>query len=162
MSEESPQFVTMIICNLGITPMNWYRQFMAECDATSHVKTWAAFKDGMRRRFIPPVSEYRLREHLCGMSQTQSIHEYVAEFQNLVVQCTLPISQLELRFYFQQRLKPATVNNIREHHPDTLDKTIERALRFDHTGQHVNTDWQATATCRRCKEMGHIAPNCRQ
>ena len=151
MSEESPQFVTMIICNLGITPMNWYRQFMAECDATSHVKTWAAFKDGMRRRFIPPVSEYRLRENLGRMSQTQSIHEYVAEFQNLVVQCTLPISQLELRFYFQQRLKPATVNNIREHHPDTLDKTIECALRFDHTGQHVNTDWQATATCRRCK-----------
>lgn len=50
--------------------------------------------------------------------------------------------QLELRFYFQQGLKPAAVIHIREHHPDTLDKTIECALRFDHTGQRV--DWQAT------------------
>ena len=52
---------------------------MAECDATS---TWAAFKDGMRRRLLPPDSEYRLRERLCGLSQTQSLHEYIAEFQN--------------------------------------------------------------------------------
>lgn len=114
----------------------------------------------MRRRFLPPDSEYRLRERLCGLSQTQSLHEYVAEFQNLLVQYTVPISQLELRFYFQQGLKSSTVNHIREHHPSTLDETIELALRFDHVVQRVNTDWQETATCHRCKEVGHIAPHC--
>ena len=90
-------------------------------------------------RNAPTISsEYRLRERLCGLSQMQSLHEYVAVFQNLLVQRTLPISQLELRFYFQQGLNPATINHIREHHPDTLDKTIECALRFDHTGQRVD------------------------
>ncbi|ETL80878.1 hypothetical protein F442_19295, partial [Phytophthora nicotianae P10297] len=56
--------------------------------------------------------------------QTTSLHDYVAEFQNLLIQCAVPISQLELRFYFQQGLTPATANHLREHHPAALDETI--------------------------------------
>lgn len=39
MTEESPQFVIMTSCHLGVTPMNWFRKFMEEFDATSQVKT---------------------------------------------------------------------------------------------------------------------------
>ncbi|EEY69857.1 uncharacterized protein PITG_06372 [Phytophthora infestans T30-4] len=117
----------------------------------------------MRKRFLPPDSEYRLRERLCALSQTTSLHDYVAEFQNLLIQCTVQISQLELRFYFQQGFKPATANHLREHHPATLDESIQLALRFDHAGQRAiaaNEDWQSSATCHRCKNVGHIALNC--
>ncbi|KAG6614855.1 uncharacterized protein IUM83_04121 [Phytophthora cinnamomi] len=163
MMEESSQFVTMVSCHLGATPMNWYRQFSLECDSSGRVKTWAIFKEAMRHRFLPPDSEYRLRERLCALSQTSSLHDYVADFQNLLIQCTVPISQLELRFYFQQGLKPATANHVREHHPATLDETIQLAMRFDHAGKRafmLDNDWQTTATCHRCKKVGHIAPNC--
>ncbi|ETK74195.1 hypothetical protein L915_18943 [Phytophthora nicotianae] len=124
MTEESPQFVTMISCHLGMTPMNWYRQFSSECEATGRVKMWANFNAAMCSLFLPPDGEYRLREWLCGLSQTTSLHDYVAEFQNLLIQCAVPISQLELRFYFQQGLTPATANHLREHHPAALDETI--------------------------------------
>lgn len=163
MTEESSQFVTMISCHLGVTPMNWFRQFALECDASETTKTWAAFKTGMRRRFLPPDHEYGLRERLCALSQTASLHDYISEFQNLLIQCTTPISPLELRFYFQQGLKPATSNYLREHYPQTLNEAMELALRFDHAGQLAaapKSDWESKATCHRCKKVGHIAPNC--
>jgi hypothetical protein len=65
MTEESSQFVTMVSIHLGVTPMNWYRQFAMECDHSGRIKTWSVFKEAMRRRFLPPDSEYRLRERLC-------------------------------------------------------------------------------------------------
>lgn len=163
MVEESAQFVTMISCHLGVSPMNWYRQFSMECDATGRTKTWEAFKDAMRRRFLPPDHEYVLRERLWALNQKDNLHDYIAEFHNLLIQCTEHISPLELRFYFQQGLKPATSNHLREHHPQTLDEAIEIALRFDHAGQLAaapKTDWETKATCHRCKKVGHIAPNC--
>ncbi|KAE8954451.1 hypothetical protein PR001_g32487, partial [Phytophthora rubi] len=134
MVEDSPQFVTVISCHLGVTPMNWYRQFLAECDTTGRTKSWGAFKAAMRRRFLPLDHEFVLRERLWALSQKGSLHDYIAEFQNLLIQCTQQISPLELRFYFQQGLKPATSNHLREHHPQNLDAAMELALRFDHSG----------------------------
>jgi uncharacterized protein (DUF1919 family) len=95
--------------------------------------------------------------------QTGSLHDYVADFQNLLIQCTQQISPLEMRFYFQQGLKTATSNHLREHHPQTVDAAIDLALRFYHAGQLASgakNNWEAKATCHRCKEPGHIAPNC--
>eukprot|EP00644_Phytophthora_capsici_P016176 jgi/Phyca11/115433/e_gw1.28.276.1 len=127
----------------------------------------------MRQRFLPPDSEYRLRERLCALSQNSSLHDYVVEFQNLLIQCTVPISQLELRFYFQhqlelrfyfqQWLKAATANHVREHHPSTLDETIQLAMKFDHAGKRdimLDNDRQEAATCHHCKKVCHIAANC--
>ncbi|OWY90690.1 hypothetical protein PHMEG_00041067, partial [Phytophthora megakarya] len=111
----------------------------------------------------PPDSEYRVRERLCALSQGSSLQDYVADFQNLLIQCTVHISQLELRFYFQQGLKPDTANHVREHHPANLDETIQIAMRFGHGGKRalmLDNDWQAKATCHRCKKIDHIATNC--
>ncbi|ETK75325.1 hypothetical protein L915_18049 [Phytophthora nicotianae] len=163
MTEESSRFVTMASTHLGVTPLNWYRQISLECEASGRVKSWTIFKDSMRQRFLPPDSEYRLRERLRALSRHSSLHDYVAEFQNLLIQCTVPISQLELRFHFQQGLKPATANHICEHHPSTLDETIQLAMKFDQAGKRaimLDKDWQDTATCHRCKKVGHIVPNC--
>ncbi|ETO59014.1 hypothetical protein F444_22608 [Phytophthora nicotianae P1976] len=146
MTEASSQFVTMASTHLGVTPLNWYRQISLKCEASGRVK-----------------SEYRLRERLRALSRHSSLHDYVAEFQNLLIQCTVPISQLELRFHFQQGLKPATANHICEHHPSTLDETIQLAMKFDQAGKRaimLDKDWQDTATCHRCKKVGHIVPNC--
>ncbi|OWZ01727.1 hypothetical protein PHMEG_00026830, partial [Phytophthora megakarya] len=86
-----------------------------------------------------------------------------AEFQNLLIQCTQQISPLDLRFYFQEGLKPSTTNHLREIHPQTLDESIQLAICFDHNGQGPvasTTDWEKNAICHRCKQPGHIAPNC--
>jgi hypothetical protein len=64
----------------------------------------------------------------CALSLGSSLHDYVANFQNL-------LSQLELRFYFQQGLKTDTANHVRENHPATLDETIQIAMRFDQAGK---------------------------
>jgi hypothetical protein len=84
LAEESSQFVTMVSTHLGVTPMIWYRQFAVACDHLGRVKTWTVFKEAMSRRFLPPDSEYRLRERLCALSQGSSLHDYVADFQNNV------------------------------------------------------------------------------
>ncbi|OWZ07942.1 hypothetical protein PHMEG_00019593 [Phytophthora megakarya] len=137
MTEESSLFVTMISCHLGTTPMNWYRQFSLECDATDTTMSWPMFKSAMRCRFLPPDHEFSIRERLCALRQKGNIHDYIAELQNLLIQCTLPISPLELRFYFQEGLKAATAKHLREHHPDNLEQTIELALRFDHSSHSL-------------------------
>ncbi|OWY94017.1 hypothetical protein PHMEG_00036376 [Phytophthora megakarya] len=46
---------------------------------------------------------------------------------------------------------------------DNIVESIQLALRFDHTGQGPvtsTTDWEKNAICHRCKQPGHIAPNC--
>ncbi|POM81032.1 Hypothetical protein PHPALM_1060 [Phytophthora palmivora] len=80
----------------------------------------------------------------------------------ILVQYQVPISPLELRFYFQQGLRMEIGKQLREHHPPNLDETIQLALRFDHGlyKQQQSSDWEKTATCYRCKVMGHIVPNC--
>ncbi|OWZ22929.1 hypothetical protein PHMEG_0002280 [Phytophthora megakarya] len=163
MSGESYQFVIMVSTHLGVTPMSWDRQFAIECDHAGRVKTWAIFKEAMRRRFLPPDSEDRLRERLCSLNQGSSLHDYVANFQNLLIQCTVTISQLELRFYFQQGLKTETANHTRENHPATLDETIQLAMRSDHADKRaliLDNEWQSKATCHHYKNVGQIAPNC--
>ncbi|OWZ18146.1 LOW QUALITY PROTEIN: hypothetical protein PHMEG_0007818 [Phytophthora megakarya] len=135
MTDESSQFVTMVLCHLGVTPMNWYRQFVAECDACSRVKSWDVFKDAMRRRFLPPTANIVCARDCVVL--TSSLLDYATYFQNLLIQCTVPISQLELRFYFQQGLKSATANHVREHHPSTLDDIIQLAIRFDYAGKRA-------------------------
>ncbi|KUF81976.1 hypothetical protein AM587_10001242 [Phytophthora nicotianae] len=84
------------------------RQFVAECDRAGTVRTWVTFKTALRKRFRPPSNEYMLREKLCKLTQTGPIHDYVGEFQNILVQCQIPISPLELRFYFQQGIRKET------------------------------------------------------
>ncbi|OWZ07997.1 hypothetical protein PHMEG_00019531 [Phytophthora megakarya] len=143
----------------------WYRQFVADCDRSQVVRTWETFKAAMRKRFLPPDHEYCLREKLCKLTQLGPLHDYVSAFQDVLIQCKIPISPLELRFYFQQGLRSETAHHLREHHPATLDETIELALRFDHGAKGGNTntataEWMQRATCHKCKQVGHIAPNC--
>ncbi|POM68537.1 Hypothetical protein PHPALM_15292 [Phytophthora palmivora] len=97
--------------------------------------------------------EYSLHEKLCKLTQTGSLHDYIG---------ALSISPLELRFYFQQGLRMEIGKQLREHHLPNLDETIQLALRFDHGlyKQQQSSDWEKTATCHRCKVVGHIAPNC--
>ena len=80
MVENSPAFVTMVSCYLAPTPMNWYRQFVAECDRAQIVRTWETFKGAMRKRFLPPDNEYMLREKLCKLTQIGSLHGYLSAF----------------------------------------------------------------------------------
>ena len=166
MAEDSPTFVTMVSCYLAPTPMNWYRQFVMECERSRVTRTWDTFKRALRKRFLPPDNEYHLREKLCKLTQMGSLHDYIGQFQNILVQCQLPISALELRFYFQQGMRQETSKHIREHHPSTLEEAIEIALRFDQglssRSMPNAEDWEKTATCHRCRQVGHIAPKCPQ
>lgn len=165
MNENSPAFVNMVSCHLAPTPMNWYRQFVADCDRNQVVRTWATFKAAMRKRFLPPDNEYLLREKLCKLTQIGSLHDYVSAFQDVLIQCQVPISPLEKRFYFQQGLRAETTHHLREHHPATLDEAIDLALRFDHgmsggRTPSATSEWVKSATCHKCRAVGHIAPNC--
>ncbi|KAK1928306.1 hypothetical protein P3T76_016233 [Phytophthora citrophthora] len=165
MAEESAGFVTVVSCHLAPTPVNWYRQFVAEANRAGTVRTWENFKAALRTRFLPPDNEYTLREKLCKLTQMGSLHDYIGNFQNILVQCQVPISPLELRFYFQQGLRSETSNHLKEHHPATLDEAIELALRFDHSlpggsSSTATADWVKTAQCHCCKKVGHIAPQC--
>ncbi|KAK1930977.1 hypothetical protein P3T76_013566 [Phytophthora citrophthora] len=130
MAEESAGFVTVVAYHLAPTPMNWYREFVAETNRAGTVRTWENFKAALRTRFLPPDNEYTLREKLCKLTQMGSLHNYIGNFQNILVQCQVPISPLELRFYFQQGLRSETSNHLKEHHPATLDEATVLALRF--------------------------------
>ncbi|ETI39822.1 hypothetical protein F443_14628, partial [Phytophthora nicotianae P1569] len=150
---------------LAPTPMNWYRQFVADCERSQVVRTWDVFKNAMRKRFLPPDYEYMLREILCKLTQTGSLHDYLSACQDILIQCQVEITPLELMFYFQQPLRGETSQHLREHHPQNLEDTIEMALRFDHSVskgdiRSATADWMKAANCHRCKQEGHIAPQC--
>ncbi|KAE9125302.1 hypothetical protein PF010_g5676 [Phytophthora fragariae] len=52
--EESPGYVNMVAYNLASTPMNRYRQFVADCDRPGVIRTWTTFNYALRKRFLPP------------------------------------------------------------------------------------------------------------
>jgi hypothetical protein len=163
--DTSPMFVSMVATFFEPTPMNVYRQFVSECESQGIVVTWPALKDRLRGRFTPPDFEFTLRERLCKLTQLASLHDYISEFMNILVQCKVPINPLDLRFYFQQGLRSETSQHLREHHPDNLDDTISIALRYDHgvaggTNPVTTAEWMKTVTCHRCKKQGHTASSC--
>ncbi|OWZ04951.1 hypothetical protein PHMEG_00023053, partial [Phytophthora megakarya] len=82
--------------------------------------------------FSTPDHEYILRERLCLMNQKVSLHDYIAELQNLLIQCTQQLSPLVIRFYFEEGLGPVITSHLRERHLKKLDGSIDLALRFDH------------------------------
>jgi hypothetical protein len=170
MQEDSAAFVTMVSCHFGSTVMNWYRQFSLDCERNGIAKSWTVVTNGLRKRFLPPDFEYMLREKLYNLEQKGSLHDYVSAFQDVLVQCRLPISPLELRFYFQSGLRAETAVHLRENHPETLEESIDIAMRYDHpsarsaarpaTRPAATTDWVKSATCHRCKQVGHLSSDC--
>lgn len=87
----------------------------------------------------------RLRERLSGRAHIQ----------------ILPLKKTVL---LQQGLRAETSHHLCEHHPATLDEVIDIVLRFDHGTSGVHTpsvtyEWEKTATCHNCREIGHIASN---
>jgi hypothetical protein len=154
MHENSSIFVTMILCHLGTTPMNWYRQFSAHRDNSDLPKTWEAFKNGLRARFLPPDHEYLLREKLLKTTQTGSLYEYIAAFNDVLIQCKLPITPLEQRFYFQHGLRVELGRHLREFEAANLAQSMEIANRHNvanSLADHKSDDWVKTANCHRCK-----------
>lgn len=93
MNEASPTFVTMVSCHLGATPMNWYRQYSVEWQRTGTVKTWKTFTEALRKRFLPPDHEFGLCEKLHQLKHKDSVHSYVADFQNILIQCRVRFPQ---------------------------------------------------------------------
>ena len=188
MEEDSSAFVTMISSNLNKTVMNWYREFSAQCDADGINKTWPLFTSRLRARFRPKDFEYNLRERLFELKQTSSINEYVAEFQDMLAQTEIPISELEKRFYFQNGLRSETARKIKEESPSLLKDAIAIATNFEFAHfqsqpPHSNplsairshrknkkfekptkpkSDWKKSATCNKCGIKGHIAPECKK
>ncbi|OWZ07424.1 LOW QUALITY PROTEIN: hypothetical protein PHMEG_00020187 [Phytophthora megakarya] len=156
--------VPTIASNLGPSAMNWYRAFCQHCQAHGLPRTWGLFKTEIRKRYRARDFEFDLRQRLCKLRQHGSYHDYVSEFQNLLIQCLEPISPLEQRFYFQQGLRGDTCCFIND--PGTLDEAIDWGSQFENvhfaSNRNDGTDrnWTKTATCHRCKEVGHIAPDC--
>jgi hypothetical protein len=116
----------------------------------------------MRKNFLSPDFElFSLRERLFKTTQHGTLHDYIAAFQNVLIQCQSTITELEKRFYFEHGLALTTRDKIHEHSPATLDECIELALRYDQSSETTKSaDWMKSATCHRCHKMGHIAPNC--
>lgn len=146
--------------------MNWYRAFCQHCHAHGLPRTWGLFKTEIRKRFRSRDFEFELQLRLCKLRQHGFYHDYVSEFQNLLIQCIEPISQLVQRFYFQQGLRGDTCRFINKKSPGTLDEAIDWGSQFENahfasTGnKNVARNWTKAATCHRCKEVGHIAPDC--
>ncbi|OWZ20537.1 hypothetical protein PHMEG_0005040 [Phytophthora megakarya] len=146
--------------------MNWYRAFCQHCQAHGLPHTWGLFKTEICKRYRARDFEFDLRQRLCKLRQHGSYHDYVSEFQNLLIQCLEPISPLEQRFYFQQGLRGDTCCFINEKSPGTLDEAIDWGSQFENAhfasngNDETNHNWTKTATCHRCKEVDHIAPDC--
>ncbi|POM63508.1 Hypothetical protein PHPALM_21079 [Phytophthora palmivora] len=92
MEADSSDFVTIISSNLGKSVLNWYRAFVAECERVNMHAT-------------PKDFEYDLRERMSRLKQTNSIHDYVSKFQDLMSQTEIAISEMEKHFYFQNDRK---------------------------------------------------------
>ncbi|POM69597.1 Hypothetical protein PHPALM_14102 [Phytophthora palmivora] len=85
-------FVTIISSNLGKSVLNWYRVFVAECERVNMHATWSPFKSQLRSRFRPNDFEYGLRERMFRLKQTNSIHDYVSNFLDLMSQTEIATS----------------------------------------------------------------------
>ncbi|ETN17911.1 hypothetical protein PPTG_21711 [Phytophthora nicotianae INRA-310] len=129
------------------------------------------------RKAEPPKYHGTLSENL--ELRFFTIEQYYADYHPLMVEespsfvtmISCHLASTPMNWYrhirttvlYQQGLRKETNNHLREHHPATLEETIQLALRFDHGLQRpaqASSDWEKTATCHRCKAVVHIAPNC--
>ena len=128
-NEEIVQEVSINLKNIAKT---WYRSYCQKCTSKGVTRTWENFLSSIRERFRPKDFEIRLRRKLLHLEQRGSIHDYISRFQRLLSQAEIPISELELRVYFQNKLRNETSRHIDEKSPKTLQETMDLATNYEY------------------------------
>lgn len=191
----------------------WWRFACEQAGARMHeLMVWGTFESLLVGRFRTVNATRHARDKLASLRQTGSVHEYVRQFQELVMQ--IPgIDHAEQLDRFVRGLKTQTRREVIMREPLTLDEAVRMADRYDslisgmgfsglgdrfsgsRSGQFrgpnprfaadpvlpdpaptpmeidaLNRRKPLTQTererlrklggCFRCRQLGHIAPNC--
>src|SRR5262249_48739534 len=104
------------------------QEALPEADRTE--LTWDEFRSAFRAEFMPHNYECSLWNQLHSLQQKHSIHEYIAEFQRLLL--LLPtINNADLVQRFIRGLKCDTATEVDICGPTTLAEAETIALRYD-------------------------------
>ena len=101
------------------TPNN--QQIFTSCDD---------FMTQLRAAFKPPNYQQHLRRQLKQLKQTGSVHEYGAQFRNLIGQIT-DIAELDKVTYFVEGLKHATKMEVNYRVPGNFEDAWKLAINYD-------------------------------
>ena len=92
--------------------------------------TWAEFKEGIRRAFLPPNDQHLFRRQLKLCKQTSSVQDYVFRFRSIMGQIT-DMAELDKIDHFVTGLRALTASEVKYRCPETLADAIEVAIMFD-------------------------------
>lgn len=108
----------------------WWRMKCLEVErGTCQVETWQQFKMELKKQFYPENVEYEARGRLRRLSHSKSIRDYVAEFQDILLEIPT-ITGSESLFTFLEGLKPWARQELQRRNVESLAEAISAAERL--------------------------------
>jgi hypothetical protein len=111
--------------------LHWYlNRVKATEEGENPFADWAAFATALREGFQPPNYQQHLRQQLRKLRQTGSVHEYGAQFRNIMGQID-GMGDLDQVTYFMDGLKSATKMEVSYQAPETFEAAWTLAIKYD-------------------------------
>ena len=130
---------------------------------------WDTFEPLFRNKFVLESNSMNSRKKLRDLRQEHNkFNEFINKFNSLIIQVE-DCSEQEKIATFTNCLLPKTMNHVCLKNPKTLTEAIENASRFELYNSKPNQSNNKQAfygknnnvRCYNCKQLGHIAKNCR-
>ncbi|ETN00919.1 hypothetical protein PPTG_24175 [Phytophthora nicotianae INRA-310] len=129
MHEFSSNFSDMAFANLGTDAQAWYRDVKISLGASPF--TWGVFKERIRARFRDKDFKYKTLTKMYELNPGKSQQEYTSRFLHLLSQVDTELPEVVKHWFFQQNLRTNTSGYISQNIPETLEKAIELAQRYE-------------------------------
>ncbi|XP_027156075.1 uncharacterized protein LOC113756717 [Coffea eugenioides] len=115
----------------------WWR--MMQSDPTRpKVDTWDVLKEELKKQFLPTNVSWKVRDALWNLKQNKSVHEYVAEFQALMLGVK-EMSEEDRLYTFIRGLQPWAQRELRRQNVQTVSQALvaaEKLIDFESMGSN--------------------------
>ena len=129
--EDDQQKIHYAATGFEDAALHWYlNKAKAAGEDQPAFEDWGEFATALRTGFQPPNYQQYLRLQLRKLRQIGSVHEYGAQFRNIMGQID-GMGDLDQVTYFIDGLKPATKMEISYQAPETFEEAWALAIKYD-------------------------------
>ena len=90
------------------------------------IETWDVLKEELKKQFLPTNVSWKVRDALWNLKQNKSVHEYVAEFQALMLDVK-EMSEEDRLYTFIRGLQPWAQTELRRQNVQTVSQALAAA-----------------------------------
>ncbi|XP_027150169.1 uncharacterized protein LOC113750389 [Coffea eugenioides] len=115
----------------------WWRTMQSD-PTRPKVETWDVLKEELKKQFLPTNVSWKVRDALWNLKQNKSVHEYVAEFQALMLDVK-EMSEEDRLYTFIRGLQPWAQRELRRQNVQTVSQALvaaEKLIDFESMGSN--------------------------